>query len=117
MKIVPLSLLKAEKRAKIAEIIKIDDSKYADDMVKVLTSRGFFVGQDIQMVKKLGNLYSVKAGTDNPFAMGEKLINMIKINADDMDVFESEKAAKQASSVLTDIKQLFAKVKKAIKKN
>ncbi len=117
MKIVPLTLLKNGAKGKIVEILESGDPNSSQKVIKHLTAIGFYPGQDVQMIRKFGDVYSVKAGSDNPFAMGKKLTDTIHISAEEADVFKSEKALKQNESLVEGVKRLFARVKEKFQKN
>ena len=117
MKIVPLTLLKTGATGKIVEIVEMSDSPSSQKVIKHLLSVGFYPGQDVQMIKKFGDIYSVKAGTDNPFAIGKKLVKTIQVSAEEADVFENEKASKQAESLMATIRRTVDFIKSKVQKN
>ncbi len=117
MKIVPLTLLKPGSVGKISDLVGTENAEHSQRIIKRLTSIGFYPGQDVRMVKKLGNIYSVKPGSDNTFAIDKTVLNMIKVQANDQDVFETLKESKKAYSYKAELKDLINFFKDAFKKN
>lgn len=110
MKIIPVTLLKAEAKGMITDIL--NEEKKFEKAVQRLNAVGFVPGREVELGQSVGGTYRIKVGSDNPFAMRKNLADQILVAANDGDFYESYAEAKKANSVIGDIKKLLAKLKR-----
>lgn len=117
MKIVPITLLKVGAKATIEEIVDDVNTERSQKLIKHLTAVGFVPGKDVRLEGKHADIFSIRAGTDNPFAMGKDIASKFRVSAEDTDVFESEASMKKSESIVNDFKKLIDFIKSKTKKN